>query len=400
MKIIINTSTLKQDEFDLSPEFINNLVNEIASQNQENHYIYFYPMKETLPRHKVLNNITYEPYRYWFTKKGQVIGRVGILQSLRISKFNYIKVAFLLTSQFINLFLIVRKHKPDYIYSHWIFPQAFITSIVSKITKTEYVFTSHGSDVTLLSKFKPLGTIILKFVIRNAKKFTVVSQTNVEKISNLVSQDHYETKLKVIPMGIDDLFFKKNIPSTNSESTNFTYYGRLTEYKGVDLLIRAFKRSLEKDSNIFLTIIGQGNQYSYLSNLVSDFQLQKNIKILPFQNKDQLIGHIDRSDAVIIPSIETEYEFEAGPLSAIESMARKKICIVSDTIGFMSYIDSKSAIIFSSGSEDSLTSSISKFLDMNNKDRSDMILESAKIVEIFNFKNISKEHNDYLFKNS
>ena len=66
----------------------------------------------------------------------------------------------------------------------------------------------------------------------------------------------------------------------------------------------------------------------------------------------------------------------------------------------MSYIDSKSAIIFSSGSEDSLTSSISKFLDMNNKDRSKMILESAKIVEIFNFKNISKEHNDYLFKNS
>jgi chlorite dismutase len=64
MKIIINTSTLKQDKFDSSPEFINNLVDEIAIQNKENEYIYFYPMKETLPSTTKLGNITYQPYKY------------------------------------------------------------------------------------------------------------------------------------------------------------------------------------------------------------------------------------------------------------------------------------------------------------------------------------------------
>jgi glycosyltransferase involved in cell wall biosynthesis len=400
MKIIINTSTLKQDKLDSSPEFINNLVNEIAIQNKENEYIYFYPMKQTLPSINKIGNITYQPYRYWFTKKGQVIGKIGILQSLRVNKFNYVKVAFLLLSQLINLFITVRRHKPDYIYSHWVFPQAFITSIISKITNTKYVFTSHGSDVTMLNKFKPLGKIIMKYVIRNSEKFTVVSSKNIEKISDLVSTKEYQNKLKVIPMGVDDLFFKEEINlNTNSGQTRFIYFGRLTEYKGIDLLIRAFHKSLQENPNMFLNIIGQGNQHSILKNLIKDLDLQKNINLLSFQNKQQLIKYIDNSNIAVIPSIETKYEFEAGPLSVVEAMARKKICIVSDSIGFMSYLNNESALIFSSGSEESLTSSISKYLKMDDIEKSNILNASEKIVEYFNFKNISKEHNDFLFKN-
>ena len=401
MKIIINTSTLKQDKFDSSPEFINNLVDEIAIQNKENEYIYFYPMKETLPSITNLGNITYQPYKYWFTKKGQVIGKIGILQSLRVSKFNYIKVAFLLLSQLVNLFIAVRRHKPDYIYSHWVFPQAFITSIISKLTNTKYVFTSHGSDVTMLNKFKPLGKIIMKFVITNAERFTVVSSKNTEKISNLVSIQEYQNKLKVIPMGIDDLFFKeKIIVNTHSEKTNLIYFGRLTEYKGVDLLIRAFHKSLHEYPNIFLNIIGQGNQHSILKKLIEDFDLEKNVNLLPFMNKQQLIEYIDKSSAVIVPSIETKYEFEAGPLSVIEAMARKKICIISDSVGFMSYLNNESAIIFPSGSEEALYSSILKFNKMDDLEKSKILKASEQIVEYFKFRNISKEHYDFLFKNS
>jgi len=400
MKIIINTSTLKQDKFDPSPEFVNNLVDEIAIQNKENEYIYFYPMKETLPSITNLGNVTYQPYRYWFLKKGQVIGKIGILQSLRINKFNYVKVAFLLLSQLINLFIAVRRHKPDYIYSHWVFPQSFITSIISKITNTKYVFTSHGSDVTMLNKFKPLGRIIMKFVITNAEKFTVVSSKNTEKISNLVSIKEYQNKLKVIPMGIDDSFFNEKINvNTHSEKTNLIYFGRLTEYKGVDLLIRAFHKSLKEYPNIFLYIIGEGNQHSILKKLIEDLDLQKNVNLLPFLNKQELIKYIDKSSVVIVPSIETKYEFEAGPLSVVEAMARKKICIVSDSVGFMSYLNNESALIFSSGSEESLLLSISKYLEMDDVEKSNILNASEKIVEYFNFKNISKEHNDFLFKN-
>ena len=92
----------------------------------------------------------------------------------------------------------------------------------------------------------------MKFVITNAERFTVVSSKNTEKISNLVSIQEYQNKLKVIPMGIDDLFFKeKIIVNTHSEKTNLIYFGRLTEYKGVDLLIRAFHKSLHEYPEYF-----------------------------------------------------------------------------------------------------------------------------------------------------
>ncbi len=399
MKIIVNTSTLKQDKDDMSPEFVNNLVEGFASRNENNQYIYLYPMKKSLPKKKVINNITYIPYRYWFTKRGQNIAEIGILQSLRVSKLNYIKVLFLIISQFLNLLYFTIKLRPNYVYSHWVLPQGLISAILSKITKTKYVVTSHGSDVTLLRKYNRIGKYILTFVIKNATKISVVSKKNYEKISELVPLKPYDYKIKIIPMGIDNIFLNNIENDATSEKFNFLYYGRLTEYKGVELLINAFKIISEKNTEILLTIIGKGDQYSFLSNLVSELNLDESIKIRPFQDKSELIKYIDKSELVIVPSLETKYEFEAGPLTIIESMARKRICLVSDSVGFMSYIDNSSALIFESGSLTALVSSLEKFLKMENKERKNIITNSLKIVDYFNYGNISKIHSDFLFDN-
>ena len=53
MKILVTTSTLKQDLDDPSPEFINNLVDELASINSNNEFIYIYPFKRKYPNLKI-----------------------------------------------------------------------------------------------------------------------------------------------------------------------------------------------------------------------------------------------------------------------------------------------------------------------------------------------------------
>ena len=55
---------------------------------------------------------------------------------------------------------------------------------------------------------------------------------------------------------------------------------------------------------------------------------------MDFVDQNTLIKFIDQSDLVVVPSKITRTEFEAGPLTLIESMARQKICIVSDSVGF------------------------------------------------------------------
>ena len=45
MKILVTTSTLKQDVNDSSPEFINNLIEGMSKLNDNNEFIYLYPYK-------------------------------------------------------------------------------------------------------------------------------------------------------------------------------------------------------------------------------------------------------------------------------------------------------------------------------------------------------------------
>ena len=146
----------------------------------------------------------------------------------------------MIISQFFNLIYHSIKLKPDIIYSHWVFPQAFISSIIGKFLKKKVVFTSHGSDVKLLNNLGLLGKLIIKFTINNSNKFTVVSKTGLENIKfsfdNLLNENKYE----VIPMGVDNIFFdKKILDNPNNHTIKFLYFGRMVQYKGVDLIIEA-----------------------------------------------------------------------------------------------------------------------------------------------------------------
>ncbi len=399
MKILVTTSTLKQDLDDPSPEFINNLIDGVASISPDSEFIYVYPFKRTYPKLKSNKNISYKPYKYWITSKGHNILDKGLYQSIKSNKLNFIKIFFLLLSQFFYTFYLTIKVKPDYIYAHWVFPQAFIASLISKATKTRYVFTSHGSDVTLLRKLNFLGKFILRFSISNASRFTVVSKKNLNKMDKFLGIKNYKEKIQVIPMGISNKFYEQSkIKNKNNSQVKYLlYYGRLTEYKGVDLLIKSFREINKKYPNTRLKIIGYGDMEKILKNLVKKSEVERFVEFLPFQNVEKIIKEIDKSNLVIVPSIDTGYEFEAGPLTIIESMARKKICLVSDSVGFISYLDKSNALIFKSGNQNSLTKGIETYLNLDKKTYMDMLSNAYKLSEEFRFEKIATKHKNFLF---
>ncbi len=91
--------------------------------------------------------------------------------------------------------------------------------------------------------------------------------------------------------------------------THFLYTGRLSEEKGIDLLLRAFARSGHT-----LKIIGQGP----LSSLVEDYAAKyKNIIYLGFKNKEFIVQELRVCSAFIFSSI----WFEGNPLTIIEALA-------------------------------------------------------------------------------
>ena len=88
MKILVTTSTLKQDVNDSSPEFINNLIEGMSNYNESTEFTYLYPYKGSSPENNHKNNILYKTYKYWFSKKGHDILNLGIYQSIKLKKIN------------------------------------------------------------------------------------------------------------------------------------------------------------------------------------------------------------------------------------------------------------------------------------------------------------------------
>lgn len=397
MKILLNTSTFQESSSDPSPTFINNLIKNF----DENYEIFvLYPHKTKILKKKYIGkNIKLLPYKYIYPLSISDLSVKGLYPSIKKNKLNILKVTLLCISQFLHLSFYVLKIKPDLIYSHWIFPQAFFSSIIGKIFNVKTVFTSHGSDLKILINNKFLGKFILNYTFLNSEKFTFVSSKAIDMLTDTPMLKNIKNKYAIIPMGVEDIFFNEvSTSKKDTDSLSLLYFGRFIEYKGIDVLIKSIRKIVDREKiKVNVELIGEGINKKNYNEQVNSLGLKKIFSFLPFMNQAELIKRIDNADFVIVPSKITKSEYEAGPLTLIEAMARKKICIVSNSIGFSSYLDESNCVLFESNNAEDLYEKI-LFASKLSGDLSRQIRNnSLKTAKEFKFENISKKVQNYLF---
>lgn len=107
-----------------------------------------------------------------------------------------------------------------------------------------------------------------------------------KKLSEIYKEKLLERKCKVvnIPLNID------NIPQVMSslEEKNITFVGRLSKEKGVIDLIEVFKYVVEKEKDVTLNIIGDGDEKENIEKKIKDYNLEKNVILYGYRPKDQI----------------------------------------------------------------------------------------------------------------
>ena len=78
-------------------------------------------------------------------------------------------------------------------------------------------------------------------------------------------------------------------------------------------------------------------------------------------------------------------------------MARKKVCIVSNSIGFIDFINNDNAIIFKSNDVDDLFNKMLEAMSLTEKKRTEIGNEAFKISEDFKYKIVSKKLKNFCF---
>lgn len=159
----------------------------------------------------------------------------------------------------------------------------------------------------------------------------------------IVTNDHEKNILKeryglesvVLPHGVSEHYFSTpNMERVFRSKYRINeriiaYIGRIHPTKGLDLLIRAFAKIAERETDIVLVVAGKGDK-NYLKKcmrLTKNLNLEGKIKYLGYISEEDKIGLIDASEFVVLPS---KHAGESYPLIVDEVKARGKPLVVTN----------------------------------------------------------------------
>jgi len=222
--------------------------------------------------------------------------------------------------------------KADIYHSH--IPSPFFSKKISDLNLKPHVVTYHN-DVIIPGrvyglKFPGLSRKIIEKINEKVtreildKADVIISTTRSYSITSNILRD-YQNKIEIIPNGIN---LEEYNPSGRKERKNIiTYVGRLVEYKGLPLLIRALKL-IKKDVKYTLVVIGEGEDKIRLKALAAKYNI--NAKFTGWLPPSEKIYWLRKSKVLVLPS---KTRLEAFGIVLLEAMACQTPVLAYDTPG-------------------------------------------------------------------
>ena len=162
-------------------------------------------------------------------------------------------------------------------------------------------------------------------------------------------------------------------PSNNSE-TKYLAVGRLDAWRGFDILIQAFAKSVRINNNIHLTIVGDGKDRNRLNNLITDLGMANNIEMVGQIPMDEYEKKVSESDVVINPSLK-----EGAVTVAFDSLAMDKPLICIDTGGYTRYFDESRSRVIKLARKNTTVNRLSEaILELTDKSLRDEMVANIK----------------------
>lgn len=233
---------------------------------------------------------------------------------------------------------LIKKFRPDIIHFHMPNTSAFWALMLPAAKTKPWVIHWHADVVssTLERKLSFAYRFYQPFeqaLLARAKAIICTSQPYME--SSLALRK-WQKKCFVIPLALNpsrlsSLLQKTthcptSLPRKTNSIFNVLAIGRLTYYKGHEVLIKAAAST--KNINIF--IIGKGEQRIRLENLIQKLKLEDRVFLLGYQSDPQMHHLMQKADCICLPSLERT---EAFGLVLLEGMHHSKPIIASNIPG-------------------------------------------------------------------
>lgn len=230
---------------------------------------------------------------------------------------------------------IAKNGMPDIIHLHR-YESGLLVQEIKKKYAVPYVVTEHSSQF-LLGKVSTKQNQFVSSTFKNAERNFAVSK----RLADILFKQ-YGISFDVIPNIVDTDFFTLKPDRNDKKSFTILSVGFLTSNKNHQLLIKAFSLFNKSVANSRLKIIGNGIEYSNLTNLIKSLNLSHNVELLGLKNREEvkrelhlcdlfaLTSVVETFGVVVIEALSTGTPvvstLSGGPNEIIEDISLGKLC--------------------------------------------------------------------------
>ena len=281
-----------------------------------------------------------------------------------LSKLQYLK-------HFFEIKKLVKEINPDILHAHYATSYGLLGSLCNF---HPYIISVWGSDVY---DFPKGSSVKRKLLMSNLKKADVIMSTS--KVMAKETKLYTDKDIEITPFGVDIESFKpkENRYSKKNEIVIGTVKTLEPKY-GIEFLVKAFAKVLNKYENIRLEIAGDGSQKEYLIEMCKEMKIENKVHFLGFINRDEVIEAFNRFDITVFPST---LDSESFGVAAVEAQACGSATIISNVGGLPEATNPGiTSLLVEKEDEKQLADALEKLI-VNEELRVDMGIQGRKFVE-------------------
>ena len=214
--------------------------------------------------------------------------------------------------------------------------------------------------------------------------------------SDLIERGISEEKITVIPNAVNIEQFSLCQGRDSQLEQEFQlqdklivgFLGSFYGYEGLDLIVKAMPKMLEKIPNLMFLLVGGGPQEANLKQLIEQLGLQQNVILTGRVPHEVVDKYYSLVDLLLYPRKSKRITELVTPLKPLEAMAQGKLVLASDVGGHKELIeDGKNGWLFDSDNIDALADKAVSILS-NYQDWPGVIKNGREFVDnIRNWKN-------------
>jgi glycosyltransferase involved in cell wall biosynthesis len=219
----------------------------------------------------------------------------------------------------------------------------------AKNNNVPYILQARGSLTTFFHKNllkKTFDRLWGYKILQDAARVIALTTSEAEECKIMGVPDD---KIEIVPNGIElDEF--EHLPPKGQFRSRYAldesikiilYLGRIHQIKGLDLLVKAFTRSIKEMDRVKLVITGPDDGFlGVLEKLVRELAIEEKVLLTgPLHGEERLTAYVD-ADVYILPSF-----YEAFGLTVLEAMACGKPVIVTDRCGLADVVNNETGLV-------------------------------------------------------